>query len=139
MKPQDFIAISDFATLKNDNKGSITLTLPSSLSVAAASTASITSSLTIGAPGSSFRSRIIASVDNISYVATNVGYGRTSGATVSGFPVGYEVFVSVHRTSPTELSLIAFIPNPYGSTLSIKSGLAGTITAYVATFLPPYA
>lgn len=138
MKPQEFIATSDYATLKNDSEGVISLTLPNSLNVAAGSTASLTSSLTIGTPGSSFRSRIVGSVNNVSYVATNVGYGRTSGATVSGFSVGYEVFVSVHRTSPTQLSLIAFIPNPYGATLAITSGLAGTVTAYVATFLPPY-
>ena len=137
-KPQRFILTTDYATLKNDATGTISVTLPSSASIGAASTSSWTTALTIGESGSSFRARITSSAGGGSFVGNSVVYISTSGASLSGSSIGFDLYIAVHRTSSTELSLTAFIPNPYGSTLTINN-LSRTITASVATFLPPHA
>ena len=138
MKPEEFIATTDYATLKNDNTAVLSVTLPSSLNISGYGFASYTDSANIGVPGSSIRAAIHSTKDNNWYVGTSIPpYIYLSGATVDGSSVGYDVVAIVSRVSPTVVRLYVTIKNPYSTTLSI-SGLSQTITARVATFLPPY-
>lgn len=136
-KPRNFIMNSDYATIKNDAKATLTITLPSSTSVAATSVATWTDTITVGTAGSSIRARLVSTSDNVVYATSTVDYYRTSGATVSGSPAGFDVYAVVHRISPTQIRLTALLPNPYPFTMSVTAGLSQTITATVATFLPP--
>lgn len=135
-KPSNFILNTDYATLKNDADGYVSVALPSSLNIAAATTYSTSSSITLGVAGSDIRQRISTSKDNIWYTSRSILYASSSGATVSGSPSSYDVVVTVSRTAPTTITLTVFIPNPYGSTMTI-TGLSQVISAYVATFIPP--
>ena len=133
---EDFILNSDFATLKNDDDGILSVTLPNLLNVPAASTYTTSDSIVIGTAGSDIRQRISSSKDNIWYTSKSIMYTSSSGATVSGSPSSYDIVAAISRTGATTVTLTIFIPNPYGATLAI-SGLSQTITAYVATFIPP--
>lgn len=138
MKASDFIQTSDYATLKNDAKTTLTVTLPATASIGASSVGTWTSTTTVGVPGSSIRARISSSVGSTVYMMNTVAYSSSTGATVSGMPIGYDIYATVHRVSATQVRLSVFIPNPYGDTMNI-TGLARTITAVIATFLPPFA
>lgn len=137
--PENFISTTDFATLKNDEVGTITLALPNTASIAASGVATYSSVLTIGVVGSSVRSRITSTSNTKVFCTGTVGYSSTTGATVGGVGgFGYDLYVAVHRISPTQIQLSAHIPNPYGSTMDI-TGLSQTLTATIATFIPPFA
>lgn len=138
MRPEEFIINSDYATLKNDNSGSLSITLPNTLNIPGNTVYSTSSTITLGVQGSSVRARIMSTKDNNWYALNSVvPYIYTSGAVVSGSSVGYNVFVSLTRIDATTLRLLVTIPNNYGTTMAI-SGLAQTITGVVATFIPPY-
>lgn len=136
-KPSDFILTTDYATLKNDNKGSVSITLPSAILIPAAGIYSQSASIPIGVRGSSFRSRISSTKRTEQFVTNTVVYSYSSGATVIGSPTNYDIFVTVTRANPTSLTLSVTIPNGFADPMSV-TGLAQTITANVATFLPPF-
>lgn len=138
MTPEDYILNSEYATLKNDTSGTLSVTLPNTLAIAAGGVATFTDTITLGVAGSSVRSRIMSTKDN-NWLSMNsvLPYIYQSGATVSGTSQGYYVYVSANRVSPTEIRLLVTIPNNYGANMTI-SGLAQTITARVTTFLPPF-
>jgi len=136
-KPESFIATTDYATLKNDDTDILFVTLPSSAIIPAADIITFTQDKAIGVASASIRSMINSSKDNIRYVSNTIAYSQ-AGGTVGGSPTNYEIYVTVHRVSDNIVRLSCFIPNPYGSTLSI-TGLSQTIVANVATFLPPFA
>lgn len=134
-KPDNFILNSDYATLKNDAISSISLTLPSSTTVGARSVRIFSTDLEIGVAESSLRVRMMTTKDNIWRPLSTVSYVYPTGSSISGDP-SYLLYLCVNRVSPTTIRLSAFIPNQYPSTATI-TGLSQTITAYVATFLPP--
>lgn len=133
-KPENFITSSDYATLKNDAVGSLSVTLPSSTAVPGSTTVSWTDTITIGTPGSSIRSRVSSTKNGVVYAGNSVSFYSTTGG--SGPAADYYIYTAVHRVSATQVRLTVFIQNSYGSTQTI-TGLAQTITARVATFLPP--
>ena len=135
-KPSNFIMNTDYATLKNDAKGTLTVVLPASTSVAGATVASWTDTITIGEPGSSIRARIMSTKNNVVYCVNSVGYAYSTGG--SGPGTDYLIYATVLRISPTQIRLSVLIPNQYGSTQNI-TGLSQTISATVATFIPPVA
>lgn len=138
MRPEDYLLTTDFATLKNDATGTLTVTLPNTLSIPGATTYQNGQDITIGTSGASFRARMGSTKNNKWYNSTTVVYAYSSGATVDGSPSPYIVFTTLSKISADVVRLTVFIPNGYGSTMSI-SGLSQTITAVVATFLPPHA
>lgn len=138
-KPKDFIMSSDYATLKNDNSGRLSVTLPSSLNIPAATVQTYTDTVTMGVAGGALRARINSSKGDGWHAYPVVVYSSSTGGSLPSFPgidIAYDIFVNVHRTSPTQVRLTVAIPNGWGETLSI-TGLSQTITAHVATFLPP--
>lgn len=138
-KPESFIINSDYATLKNDATTTLSVTIPNSLSLAGVSIYTLTDTVTIGQRGSSIRSRIHSTMRDQWFVANQVTYSYMSGATHPLWgDLNYDIYVTVNRTSSTQLSLIVTILNGYDEPITIN-GAGQTITAKVATFLPPYA
>jgi hypothetical protein len=137
MTPENYIITTDYATIKNDAIGSMTINLPSSVSIPSRGMATYSSDITIGTVGSSMRSAIYNSSTNRYQYATQTLYIYTSGAVNGGFAVGYDLYATVFRIDATTVRLGVFIPNPYNSTLTINS-LGQTITAELATILPPF-
>lgn len=134
MKPEDFILTTDYATLKNDAVTSLSIVLPSSVIISAAGTAMYSATATAGSAGSSIRTQIMSTKDNKWFTMNTVNYVYFSGASPGG---NYVVYVSLSRTSATTIRLLVSIPNKTGSTMTI-TGLSQTITADIATFLPPF-
>lgn len=134
-KPESFILTSDYATLKNDAVGSLTVVLPSGTVIPAGGINQWSDTITIGTVGSSIRVRLVSTENNVIYSTNTVGYVHTTGA--SGPATDYLIYATVHRINPTQVRLTVFIPNPYGSDLTV-SGMGYTISARIATFLSPF-
>lgn len=134
---EDFILTTDFATLKNDDAGTISVTIPNVTSIPAATVYSWYNEIEVGAVGSSVRAVIYTDKDIRKFYSTTLFHYYTGG-TVSGSPTLVGINCFLHRTSKTTLRLTCFLQNPYGSTMTI-TGLSQTVTANFVTFLPPFA
>lgn len=130
-----FILSTDFATLKNDDSGTATVTVPGSMSVAAGATWSSTSTVTLGEGVSTVRANCNASRTSDWYNANQLSIWRTG--TVGGSPTTYTLLSKITRTSSSTVELYVGIYNNYASTLTTQSG-SETITYKIATFLPPF-
>jgi hypothetical protein len=136
-KPSNFILNTDYATLKNDGEGTISYTLPASVIIPAAGIQTYTSDVSIGVPGASVRARISSTLNNVWYAHSTVIYQHSTGGTVLGVGVGYDMAVIVHKYSNTLVRLSISINNPYSDPFTVSLA-SRTITAHVATFLPPF-
>lgn len=135
-KPTQFILNTSYATLKNDDSGSGSVVVPSSVNIAGSGSVSYSTDLTIGAQGAFTRARIRSSKEGSRWIVANaIGYIRTG--TTLGSPAIYDIFAFVWRPNATTLRLQVHIQNPYSSTLTTASG-AETIDFFVNTFLPPF-
>jgi len=134
--PNKFISNTDFPTLKNDNFGEVSVTVPGSLSIPGSSSTFYSGDLTIGVQGSISRARFKSTVtDTAWHSGTQREFIRTG--TESGFPATYSIYAFTYRLSPTVLRCQASIPNPYAGTLT--GAVTGeTISFYVNTFIPPF-
>lgn len=134
--PEKFIMSSDFASLKNDDEVTITVTVPGSQSVAAGDKWTATTDMTAGTKNASLRSQVTASkAPNDTYALPNIYVTRNG--TVSGFPSPYSLYAFLTRVSPTTIRATAMILNPYGATLTGEAG-SETFTFKVRTFRSPF-
>lgn len=131
--PNNFIVSTDFATIKNDDSDStLSVTIPSSVVVAANSIYTQTSIVTVGSAVSNIRARIKSSKDGRWVVGSSMSIYRM------GSPSFYDTLVTVTRESATQVRLTAFIRN--GDPSLALTGVSGaeTFTAEVSTFLSPF-
>lgn len=134
--PQDFDITSDFATLKNDNSGDISVTFPGSFSVPGNGLSQFTNTINIGTRGAALRTRASSSKDsNTWYVCSSLSYMRTGMS--GGFSASYSVVAAASRTSPTTITVVALVLNPYSGTLVTEAGNE-TFSFHLNTFLPPF-
>jgi len=136
-KPESFILTTDYATLKNDDQGTLTVIVPASLSVTASNTTVFSSTAPIGSAGAPMRVSLSVTglpVDNslIADTMEIVGEG-----TLSGSPQNWTIRAVCYRSSATNVSLRATIYNPDGATLILGNPQI-TISAKINTFLPPF-
>ena len=137
-KPSNFTLSSDYATLKNDATGTLSVTLPSGVVIPAATVYTQTDTISIGTPGASYRSRVNSTKRTQWLISKSIIYSYSSGATIPpSVSVNYDIFVSIVKQSSTQVVLRVSIPNAYTDPMTV-SGLAQTVTAHVATFLPPF-
>lgn len=133
----NFIVSTDYPTLKNDAEIEGQIIIDGSLSIAGGSYETGYADVEIGEPGSLTRTRIASSKNsNTFYWGQVVVFGRTG--TNGGSPAPYDIFVFVNRISLTTLRFQAYIPNPYGTTLTGEAG-TDTITIKTNTYIAPYA
>ena len=135
-KPSSFIMTSDFATIKNDDVGTATVTMPGSVSVAGSGSVSYVSDITIGSLGGISLARIQSSKNSNKWLCGSVvRFTRTGVA--SGSPAPYAVMVFCRRTSATVVRLEAYISNPYSVTLTGEAG-DEVFNLYISTYLTPF-
>jgi len=136
-KPSNFIATTDFPTLKNDASPSATANIGSSVTIAGNGFMSAFGDVTAGQIGAISWGRISSSKNgSISYTGMSIRFERVG--TNGGSPAPYDVFAFMYRVAPNTLRFQIYIPNPYGTTLTGEAG-ADTIQFYADTFLAPYA
>jgi len=131
-----FILTSDFPALQNDAIGSVSLTIPSSLTITANSAYTTSADLSIGTPNAIYRALIQST--GLGWMVGEQHIINFTGGTVPGVgTVPYSAFCFIWRPTPTVLRLQVIIPNPYGGTLSAFNP-AVTVTLNVQTFLAPF-
>ena len=137
-KPESFILNTDYATLKNDDNGTVTVTFPGSATVSAGGVRSFTAEIKIGGKGASTRSRVASSKDGNRYFASSAVSFTRNGTIPGPFTVPYTLSASMSRTIADTVTVSAFVLNPYSSELTCASG-DETFTFKVNTFVPPFA
>jgi hypothetical protein len=142
VKPSQFILTTDYATLKNDDADSTSVTAPGAQVVPAAvgplgGYLEYHTDLEVGVQGSITRLQISSSKQsNIVYSTRTLSLDRTG--TVLGMPAIYSVVAFTYRVGPTTLRCQVYIQNPNADPLTTEAGNE-TFTFYVNTFIPPYA
>jgi len=136
-KPENFTSSTDYATLKGDNSGTATVTIPSSTVVPGNALVEWHADINIGRQGAVAKAQISSSKNSNKVISTNATSFIRFG-TVLGFGAIYEVYIFVWRPSANVLRCQAIIQNPYSDPLTGVSG-DEVINYYVNTFLPPFA
>lgn len=135
-KPQGFILTSDYAALKNDNRGRITLNIPAG-AVIPANGGSVTwaQEIELGTQNASLRTQMQSSLRPGEWTPGNM---RAIDMTLnySGSISTETGMVSVIRVSPTRLRLYCTHFNFAPFNISVVTGQ--TITADISTFLSPF-
>jgi len=138
-KPNNLIASSDYATLKNDAIGTIDLYIGDSGVLAFGEVKTYEAFLDIGTQGSNIRSQIQTDVNGIIYSAPQLQI--TVEATISTIPetiTDIPGTAFVERISPTRIRLAYnFYSLATGYTMRL-TGKYQTVTADIATFLSPF-
>ena len=131
-KPRDFILDSDYASLKNDNRGRLTLTIPAGATIPSGGSTTWSTELDIGTVNASLRTQMQSSLvpsqwtpGNMRVIDMNMNY--------SGTPSLESGMVSIIRVSPTRIRLYCTHFNFAPFTISVITGQ--TITADVVTLL----
>lgn len=133
-----FIAISDFATLKND-AGPIqgTVTIPSGLVLTAGQLYTQSSTITIGTKNAPSRVEIASTKESSVFYAGSVMVVYRNGQIAGPISVPYNIVAYSRRTDPNTITITAAITNPYGENLTTASG-AETFTFEISSFLSPF-
>lgn len=136
--PSNYILSSDYLSIGNDGAGSISVTIPASINIAAGSYATYIETATIGTnAGSNFRclgksSKSSRYCYGTAFYTMNKG---VAGAPING-DIAYYTRINVYRTSATQLTLRAtVINNLYPSATLTTSSTAETITIYLLTMV----
>lgn len=141
-KPESFIASTDYATLKNDAKGIVSVTAPGSIVIpgsvgSVGSYVAYQADLVIGATAAITRIQISSSKNGNNIQVTRNASGIRTGVSL-GFSTIYSTTAFVYRISPTTVRCQVYTPNPQADPLTTEAGNE-TFTFYVNTFLPPFA
>ena len=142
VKPNNFILNSDFATLKNDNKGTISLAITDSGLLAYGAKKTYTSYLDIGTANANLRGQMKTNLSSDIWNTLGMTVPVTVTVYYGGNPVDtftYNLPVMIDRISATRVRMYAtFYSYGYGVDMRITGGYQ-TITADLVTFLSPFA
>lgn len=137
-KPSNFIQNSDYASLKNDAKGTFTLDITDSGVLAFGATKVYESFLTLGTDNAGLRCQMKSSLSADIWSSSSILATVTVTVTPGGSTFSYNMPVVIERVSPTQLRMHAtFRSYGAGVSMQITSGYQ-TITADVVTFLSPF-
>jgi hypothetical protein len=137
-KPSNFIQNSDYASLKNDAKGTFTLSIGDSGVLAYGSSKTYESFLTIGTVNSGLRCQMKSSLSADIWSSSSILAPVTVTVTPDGSTFTYNLPVVIDRVSATQIRMKAvFYSYGVGVSMQITSGYQ-TITADVVTFLSPF-
>ena len=138
-KPSNFIQNSDYASLKNDNHGQMTLYLGSSPALAYNAQYTYESFLTLGTINAGIRSQISTDVaPTVFWSSPSINITLQATISGGGGTTDYPATVYVERTSPTTMRLAC---NVYGIAAGLTTTITGkfqTVTADIVTFLSPF-
>lgn len=135
MKPSNFIIHSDFASLKNDARGRLSVTIPSGNTIPALGERTWSTDLVIGTINAPIRSQMESTL--FPGVWT-LGTSRVIDLLIStGGPSSPETnMVSVVRINPTTVRIYTTYYNPSASIATVNN--TQTVTADIVTFLSPF-
>lgn len=135
MTPADLIISSDFASLKNDNLGQLTLTIPAGAIIPAGGSTTWQVERELGTTNASMRTQMNSSLrpddwtpGNMRIIDMVLNYSGTI-STETGL-------VSLVRVTPTTIRLYCTQFNTAPFNISVVTGQ--TVTAQIATFLSPF-
>lgn len=141
-KPRNFILHTGYATLKNDDKKSVSINITTTGILPYGSSQVFENFVDIGTVNAQIRTQMYRSGDPTNILATNtltvpvqitVYYG---GTPVDVFTLNIPTVVD--RVSPTRMRIRALFYS-YGEGVSMQiSGGAQTVTADIVTFLSPF-
>lgn len=141
-KPRNFILHTGYATLKNDNKGSVSVNITTTGVLPFGSYQIFENFIDIGTVNAQIRTQMYRSGDPTNILATNI---LTVPVQVTVYYEGTPVDVFtlnlptvVDRISPTRMRIRASFYS-YGQGVSMQiTGGAQTVTADIVTFLTPF-
>lgn len=141
-KPRNFILHTGYATLKNDDKGSVSVNITTTGVLPYGSYQIFENFIDIGTVNAQIRTQMYRSGDPTNILATNI---LTVPVQVTVYYEGAPVYVStlnlptvVDRISPTRMRIRAlFYSYGHGVSMQITGG-AQTVTADIVTFLSPF-
>ena len=138
MNPRNFISNSDYTTLKNDNKSTLTLVIGNSPVIAVGGTYTYETTAVVGTLNAGVRSQMKTSLayDIWSSCVLPITLRATLN-TGGGVVVDWYTNAIVERSTSGTVRLFVNIQNPYAFTMQITGG-GQTITADVVTFLSPF-
>jgi len=140
-KPSNFIQSSDYASLKNDNKGSISLYIGDSGLLAFGQSKLYESYITLGTINASLRGQIARSGSSDIWCALGILVPVTITVYQFGTPVDtftHNLPVIISRSSSTQIRLYSiFYSYGEGVDMRITSGYQ-TVVANIVTFLSPF-
>lgn len=132
-RPEDFIISSDYATSKQDDRRTVSITVPGSITISGGSYDLRSQDIVMGSQGSIIRSRISSTKGGGRFYATSQLIAKRFNSSTFMF---YSVHATVVRTSPNTLRFMVITPNTYTESLTTVSG-SETFTFEVATVIPP--
>ena len=136
MKPENFILTSDYATLANDGRDTITVTIPGSQIVPGGTARQWTGSKIVGVPGA-FEITQLSYTGLSGRLAGPISFLLRRGNVVGIGAFDYPIRLQVARTSPDEITAVAEIWNMWAESLTTNASPI-TFTFYVSTFIPPF-
>jgi len=137
-KPSNFIQSSDYASLKNDSKGTFTLDITDSGVLAFGQSKTYESTLDVGTINSGLRCHMKSSLSSIIWCSSSILATVTITVTPGGSTFPFDLPVVIERISPTQIKMKATFYS-YGAGVSMQiTGGYQTITANVVTFLSPF-
>jgi hypothetical protein len=140
-KPSNFIQSSDYASLKNDAKGTFTLAIGDSGLLAYGASKTYSSTLTIGTINSGLRCQMKSDLSadvwcSSSILAPVTVTSYSGGSLVDTFT--FNLPVVIERISATQIKMKATFYS-YGEGVDMRiTGNYQTITADIVTFLSPF-
>lgn len=137
-KPDSFILNTDFATLKNSERGlTAQITVPGSVAVAGSGLYSPFVDIPITQSQAVSTARISSSKNSSRQLVGNATDFIRTGS-VLGIPGAfYDLYAFIWRVSPNVVRFQVLIQNPYDDPLVGATG-DETFTVYFNTFVPPF-
>lgn len=133
-KAESFIATSDFATLKNDDSETVSITMPASVVIPAGGSYILNQDISVGLASSEQRIRVRSSLLGSQYYNGLLIVNRI--ATTAFGDALYGVYTMVARISPTVVRCSVVVPNGNIDPITTHNQ-AETFTFVVNTFLSP--
>lgn len=136
MRPEEFILTTDYATLKNDDSGLLSLVVPGSMSLGSGAVYSNFTDINLGGDSVNLRAQINSSRTSTIWTASSqVAFNRTG--TLGGMSVPYTLLSAIDRIDVGTLRVSVGMFNPYPGTMITQAG-SETITFDMRTFLSPF-
>lgn len=137
-RPNKYVANAGYATLKNDDKKSVSLAITSASPVLNyGEDYTYSNTVAVGTVNAAIRSQIYSSVDT-SKIYSSPQIQIILRATIAGGVYNYPATVYIERISATTVEIKCHIYGyALGTTVQITGGFQ-TITANIVTFLSPF-
>lgn len=137
MNPNNFILNTDYATLKNDDKATVTLYLGGTSALAYGESYTYSNTVTVGSSNAPIRCQMSTDVAP-TVIVSSPQIQVILEATTAGTPYPYPATVYVERTDATTITIKCHVyGNVPGQTVQI-TGDYQTVTANIVTFLSPF-